>query len=192
MAVVAVALGCLGVYDAGHHVATGAYWALAVAIMGLGLVIGAFRGRAGGLILAALLATAGLAGSLVVGGVRAAQDLSYDPVQSSDVRSTYRLQTGELSLNLSNLADTAALDGRTVRVRGNAGAIVVVVPRDLRVMVSARVRGPGGIEVEDRYDGGGIGQQADVTLDAATAGAPTLTLDADLRVGHIEVRHDDE
>ena len=64
LALIALGLGILGIIDAaGAPVADSAYPALAVAIIGVMLVVGAFYGRAGGLILLGLLASFGLAGA---------------------------------------------------------------------------------------------------------------------------------
>ena len=67
LALIALALGVLGIVDlagvAGRRL--GAYPALAVGITGVMLLVGAFCGRAGGLILLGLLATIGLVGATV-------------------------------------------------------------------------------------------------------------------------------
>src|SRR4051794_16678693 len=71
LALVAVALGALGLYDAaGGAVLDAAYPALALAVVGAMLVVGAFVGRAGGLILLGLAAAFALALTSVVGGFR--------------------------------------------------------------------------------------------------------------------------
>ncbi len=68
LALVAVALGALGLYDvSGGSVVDAAYPALALAVVGLMLVVGAFVGRAGGLIFLGLVAAFALAVTSVVG-----------------------------------------------------------------------------------------------------------------------------
>src|SRR4029077_20983841 len=65
-AVMAVGLGVLGVVDlAGASVAPSAYPALVLALSGVFLLIGAFWGRAGGLILVGLLAAGATAGATI-------------------------------------------------------------------------------------------------------------------------------
>ncbi len=64
LALIALAEGVLGIVDvAGVDVTASAYPATAVAITGLLLVVGAFYGRAGGLILVGLVATVAMAGA---------------------------------------------------------------------------------------------------------------------------------
>ena len=64
LALIALSEGLLGMVDlAGANVAGSAYPALAVAICGVMLLVGAFFGRAGGIILLGLIASASLAGA---------------------------------------------------------------------------------------------------------------------------------
>ena len=75
LALIAIALGALGLYDAaGGHVDDAAYAALALAVVGVMLVVGAFVGRPGGLIFLGIVAAFALAVTSVVGNVR---DMSF-------------------------------------------------------------------------------------------------------------------
>lgn len=190
LALVAVALGALGLYDAaGGTVVDTAYPALALAVVGAMLVVGAFVGRAGGLILLGLLAAFTLAVTSVVGGFRGldfhdGQQISVAPATAGQVRSTYDLTSGRAVVDLSDVRNPEALDGRTIQVDGRAGELVVVLPDGVRSDVSAHIDGPGQIDLPDHSSGG-----FDTDLDGVYGSGPsTVTLDTRLSAGHIDVR----
>jgi len=185
LALIALAEGVLGIVDlAGVAVAAPAYPALAVGISGLMLLVGAFWGRAGGLILVGLVATAVLAGTSVADNWEG-ERLERTPTRAADVDGTYRISTGELVLDLRRVHDLPRLDGRTVHVAGDVGRLEVIVPDGLDADVHADVDGPGNINLFSE-ETGGIDLVMDRTHDGG-AGAPELTIDADLSVGQIEV-----
>ncbi len=188
MALLAVALGALGLYDvAGGDVTASAYAALALAVVGLMLVVGAWVGRAGGLILAGIVAAIALAATSVAhGNFQDSRELSYRPASAAAVQSSYSTPTGRIQLDLSDVRNAAALDGRTIDVHANVGEIVVVLPPDVGARIEADVSGPGGIDLPDRHSGG-INTHAaqDVTPGDEVA---HVNLNLDLAVGHIEVR----
>lgn len=188
LALVAIALGSLGIYDnAGNTVLRAAYPALALGVIGVMLVAGAFVGRPGGLTLLGVIAALALALGNVTGGFHEGRNATYAPLSSSTVRPAYDMQTGELVLDLTQVSDLGSLDGRSIRVDGNAGRIQVIVPRDLTVDLNADISFAGGITVGDNNDGGGINPSVSETL-GGQAGDPTVDLKIDLRVGEIEVR----
>ncbi|MGI9156164.1 MAG: PspC domain-containing protein [Marmoricola sp.] len=192
LALVAVALGVLGLYDnAGHAVSQSAYPALALAVTGAMLVLGAFVGRPGGLTLVGVVAAAVLAFSSITGGFHEARRLFYSPGSSGAVQPSYDMQTGELVLNLSNVANPDSLAGRTIDIDGDAGIVQVIVPSTLRVDVAADIDFAGGIDIGNQSQGGGFGPQVRQTLNDQ-GGLPTLYLDVDIRVGQIEVRNSHE
>lgn len=190
LALIVVALGSLGIYDATHAVEVAAYPALALAVIGVMLVVGAFRGRPGGLVLLGVVAALTLAVSSLTGGFAGASSSTYDPRTVSEVRPAYSMQTGELVLNLSNLDDVTALDGRGIDVAGDTGELLVIVPRDLRVDVDAEIDAVGGIDI-GAVTAGGIGPMTSHPF-SGSANAPVLHLDLHLQVGHIQVRNDHE
>ncbi len=192
LAMVAVALGALGLYQAsGGDVVDTAYPALALAVVGSMLVVGAFVGRAGGLVLLGLLAACALVVTSAVGGFRAldfgdGQRTRLAPVSATDVRSSYQLGSGRAIVDLSRVRDPQTLDGRSIEVRGGAGELVVVLPREVETDVTARVTGPGQVDLPDRM-ADGLG--TDIGGVYGSAGAPTVTLHAQLAAGHIDVRN---
>jgi phage shock protein PspC (stress-responsive transcriptional regulator) len=191
LALVAVALGALGLYDvAGGTVVDSAYPALALAVVGLMLVVGAFVGRAGGLIFLGLVAAAALAVTSVVGtfsgmDLRDRQQVSRAPTSARFVHSHYSVGTGQLFVDLSEVTDPENLDGRTITVGARAGELVVVLPKGVESDVTADVAGPGQIDLPDRSSGG-------INTDLAGvygSGPATVTIKTTLSAGHIDVRN---
>ena len=192
LALIAIALGTLGIFDTSSTITVSAYGALAVGITGLALLVGAFVGRPGGLIALGLASCIGLLVTSIVGVANGTngfdnQDLSFTPSTSATVRSDYFTPTGTIRLDLTQVADLAALSGRTVNVGTNAGDITVTVPRGLNVHVVADVRYAGQINVGDQMRDG-LGQNLETTLTTSTSPtAPTLELAANIRFGQITV-----
>jgi hypothetical protein len=183
LAVMAVALGVLGVVDlAGASVAPSAYPALVLALSGAFLLLGAFWGRAGGLILVGLLATGATIGATVADQWDPHREV-VRPVGSAAVQDSYHLDAGNLVLDLTDVTDPQQLDGRVVRLSAGVGQIDIEVPTGVTVVVDAHIRGPGGISLFGK-DSGGVDTRSTV-VQAGGQGAPRLTIDADLHVGAI-------
>ena len=184
VALLVFSLGLLGTVDvAGVDIPSSGYPALAVAIIGLMLVVGAWYGRAGGLI------ALGLAATLVLLASAGAENFDGDrrvaPSSSVQVQDSYDIGAGELLLDLSELSDPAALAGRTVSLGGGIGHIILVVPDDVDARVNAAVDGPGNIKILGT-ELGGVEIQQSWFRDTASTGL--VTIDIALGVGEIEVR----
>ena len=188
LALVAIALGSLGLYDvSGGSVIGSAYPALALTVVGAMLVLGAWVGRAGGLVFLGIVAAIALAITSVA-TTRFDGDRRIDatPTSAAQVEDSYYVPAGRIHLDLTNVAYLEALDGRTIDLEANAGEIVVIVPDDINVDVAADVSVAGEATV--------FGQEAngpDVHLERHEDGgsdAPDLELDIQLLVGSIEVR----
>jgi hypothetical protein len=191
LALVAVALGVLGLVDAsGVHVVDSAYPALALAVIGLMLVVGAWVGRAGGLILLGIVAALALAVTSIVGNFdnlnfRDSKRVHVAPISAAGVRSTYDITSGRVVVDLSRVSNPQALDGRTIDVGARAGELVVVLPRAVESDVTAGIDGPGQIDFPDRSSGG-------INTDLAGVygrGPGTVTIVTHLSAGHIDVRN---
>jgi hypothetical protein len=189
LALIGIGLGILGLYDDGHRVADGAYPALALAITGVMLLVGALVGRPGGLIFLGFLSSIALAGSVAVGGSFGtdARQLHVSPTTAASVDSEYSATVGEIVLDLSRVSDPEALAGRHLAVHLRTGHIKVVVPRSLNVDIDADMGFAGGVTVPGD-DSGGINHEVHRYLSGvpATDSAP-LELQLDAKFGQIEV-----
>jgi len=185
LALLAVALGTLGLYDAvGGSVTPAAYPALALAVIGGMLVVGAWIGRAGGLIALGLAATVALLGTAAAGAAPfdAGRHLYATPTSAVTVHQRYFLPAGQIRLDLTKVP-LAAVDGRSITAHTRAGEIIVVLPDNVRAHVVANV-GLGDVTIDGR-DTGGAGTH--VVRDLG-AGPTTINLGLSAGVGHIEVR----
>ncbi len=184
MALAALAVGGLGIVDlAGVEVAPSAYPALALAVTGLLLLVGAFYGRAGGLILAGLILSVATAGTAV--GERVDLDfgdVDRTPVTAEEVADRYQLGVGDLRVDLTEVGDPENLDGRTVDFDLDLGQVEVIVPEGIDVRVVAALDGFGQTRLFD--------ESRDASNTAFHDGGddvPTLTLDARVGVGEINI-----
>lgn len=157
-------------------------FAICVAVAGLGLVVGAFVGRARamipvGLLLAALL---GVANALPRDLTWSAGTRDWVPVPS-DLASSYVLGAGKADLDLTRLDPATSA---TVNARIGAGRLVVTVPRGMGLDVSADV-GAGRVYLLG-HEEDGTGVKTGMSLPpAAHKGTLTLHLQggfADLEV----------
>jgi phage shock protein PspC (stress-responsive transcriptional regulator) len=188
LALIALALGLLGLYDvAGGHVVDAAYPALALTVIGVMLLVGAWFGRPGGLVALGIVATIALAGASVAEPrFHGDRNVVLTPASSVQVRSDYYVPAGSIRLDMSNVRDVAALDGRTIDMRANAGELVVVLPPGVDAHVDAEVAVAGAADIAGQTSDG-TGLHMVRNLDGGAA-APEVNLNLDLVVGHIEVR----
>jgi hypothetical protein len=185
LALVTLGLGILGMFDvAGSDVAPSAYPALATAIIAVMLLVGAFYGRAGGLILLGLIASVGLVGSTIGENIDETPRTAR-PITAGAVPDRYSHGAGEIVVDLTAIQNLEALDGRSITVESGAGRIEVIVPDNIDVLAEASL-GAGNAEVFDETrDGAGIEVQ---TQHDAIDEVATINLDVQLGVGEIDVR----
>lgn len=113
-------------------------------ILGLGLLVGAFAGRARWLVFLALpllLVTALVAALPQDLGSRMSHGIgsrTWTPLSSSDLADNYELGVGNVSLDLTSLSLPAAAS-RAVTVTVGVGQVRVWVPMNMRVYVNAGV-----------------------------------------------------
>ncbi|MFA6575427.1 MAG: PspC domain-containing protein [Nocardioides sp.] len=182
LALIALGVGVLGIVDlADTNVPDSAYPALALGITGVMLLVGAFFGRAGGLIALGLVAALSTSVATAAGEVDGGQ-FTETPRTAAAVDDQYDTWAGEIVLDLTRVEDLEALDGRTIDLDVTFGRIEVIVPRGLDVDVDAVVDAGGhtalfGDDVDGSdsyfYDGG-----TDV---------PLVRLNAEVTFGEIEV-----
>lgn len=187
LALVAVGLGVLGLLDAaGVSVVDAAYPALGLTVVGVMLVVGSVYGRPGGLILlGAVLALALAATSISEPRFEGDRDLLVRPVRAAQLAPSYDLPAGAVELDLTQVSDLEALDGRSVSVEANAGEILVVVPDGLAVDFSGDIDYGGAIDAPFATRAGW-----DFGLDGRLGerNEPTVTITTSLDFGHIELR----
>jgi PGF-CTERM protein len=187
--VVGLLIGWNGATDS--DVPVRAVIAAALGVVGLGLVVGAYVGRARGLVVLGVLLTllvsaAAVADIPVRGG---AGDRTWRPAAVSDLRATYRLGVGQSELDLTRPDFTSA--GRTrVEVRQGIGDMLVIVPDGVVVRVDADANA-GELRLPDREPVHGTDLSERVVLPEGSApSAAVLVVDAQLGVGSLEVRRE--
>ena len=180
-----ILVGCAWLADTSGalDVSAGAVVAAALVALGAALVIGAWFGRARGLVglavpltvVAALLSVADLD---LRGGIG---ERTYAPADTAALRDRYDLAMGSLDLDLRRVAFDPGVTEIDVSV--DMGEIVVWVPDDVTVEVDGHV-GAGELTVWGRsFDGASI----DETLRAGAGGDTLVHIEADVGLGTIEV-----
>jgi phage shock protein PspC (stress-responsive transcriptional regulator) len=184
LATMAVAMGALGIADlAGADVAASAYPATVLGLSAVFLLIGAFFGRAGGIILVGLVAYAVTAGVTIADRWDLERTVAR-PTNAAEVQDSYRMDSGELVVDLGRLSP-ADLDGREIHVSGDIGHLDIRVPQGINVDARLDIDGPGGMSAFGD-DEGGLGHEMD-TYHYAGPDAPTMTVDAQLDIGGIDL-----
>ena len=201
VALILVMVGTAAILDnlAVIDVSVATVLAIALVMVGLGLIVGTWWGRARGLIalgilLVPLVAVSGLANldrAPLHGGVG---DRRYEPVAVVDLQDTYRLAAGQLTLDLTDVD----FSGHAVDVDASVafGALDVRVPRNVRVEVDGQV-GVGDVRLFAVQDSG-IGVERTVVDDdtgdgtsngnGTTGTSGTLRLHLNAGLGEIRVR----
>lgn len=155
-------------------------------ILGLGMVVAAFAGRATWLLWFAvpLLLVVALVSSLPTGLLNertwTAGDVRWQPTSAAQAGVPSRLTAGEAVLDLRELPPGEPVPSQ-ITARVGFGTLIVLVPADRTVDIDASV-GFGNIQVDGGIDTGGVGRTVRTTL-PATTGDQASTLDLDLEVG---------
>lgn len=187
-----IGLGALAAVDvAGADVSGGAYVALALAILGLGLLVGAWIGRARGIIwIGVVLAVLTVALSLSSPwhdrrGPDSAGDVALRPTSVAELPTSGDFGAGQVTYDLRDVPFTDQAASMAVRV--GFGEIVVTVPPDVDVTVRGQA-GLGGLDLFGTSNGGFGADQTVTDLGSDGAGGGTLNLDLEAGFGHLEVR----
>jgi phage shock protein PspC (stress-responsive transcriptional regulator) len=184
LAAMLVAIGLLAiVQNLGHlDVELGQFFGVALLLLGIGLVVGAWWGRARLLILLGLLLLPlGFAASFVTAPIEGGfGDQAFIPINPAELQPEYRLAGGRLTLDLTQLPP------RTGPVRIDAsvavGQLVVIVPRNASLDVQIAVGG-GGVHFLDTYlEGTSVTNHY-----LRNRGRPQLTLLLEAGVGEVRV-----
>lgn len=186
VAAVLLVIGALAVADntAAVEVTFGQYFGAGLVALGVGLVVGAWWGRARLLVLLGLAAlplalTAAFVTVPLEGGTG---DHAYRPQGVRELLPEYRLVGGRIWLDLSHLE--AGSQPIAIAASVGVGSLVVVIPDNARVEVDARVDGgelllfdgdQTGTALVDRVERPGI------------AGGPSLILTLEAGIGSVRV-----
>ena len=167
------------------HISLEGFLAVALMLTGLGLVVGAWWGRARGLIALGIVITLVLGAASVVdvplkGGIG---DRRYVPSSASELRREYHLSIGQLTLDLTHVP----LRDRVVRldVSVGLGQLELVVPDDVTVRAHAQL-GAGNTDLFGHEDNG-VGIDVRRTA-SGVGGQGRLVVELHAGLGHAEVR----
>jgi phage shock protein PspC (stress-responsive transcriptional regulator) len=192
VSLVFLAVGALAVIDLlGTSVPASTYFAVALAVVALGLLVGAVAGRARGLIVLGLLLTLGLGIASAAERIDIPRgpdgDVTLQPDAMSDLPTTYRHRFGVVTLDLRGMRVDPTKEHPPVRVQGGAGEVIVLVEPDTDVNVDASV-GAGQIDVLGHRTGG-IGRDLKIA-DEGDPGGAELDIVIELGAGNVEVRRE--
>ncbi|WP_330232925.1 PspC domain-containing protein [Nocardia sp. NBC_00508] len=180
---VVIGLAILAAAGAGAAAASGVEWmtpgrigAVALAVIGLGLVLGAFLRRGYGL----LVLTAPLAGFVLLASAvgpidfdrGAMGDFTWTPTSVAELEPQYQVNMGTGTLDLRSLKLT---ENRTVDIDAHMAEVRVLLPTDMTVRTDCTAS-----MAEAICDDGISGPN--------TPGTPVLELNVDIRLGNVEVR----
>lgn len=184
-----LAAGVLGLVDlAGAKVPASAYFGVPLAVIGLGLLVGTWYGRARwlfgiGVVLAALLTITAAAESA---GPATAHNTTWKPTSIDQVDGTYAASLGNGTLDLSSV--NFAGQDKSIDVSIGAGNLTIIVGSNVDVTAKGTVNVGNANVFGTRWSG--VGQSSHTVTDngADGAGAGRLVLNASVDVGNLEVR----
>lgn len=179
---VVIGLAILAAAGCGAAAALGADWftparvgAIALAVVGIGLLIGAFLRRGYGL----LIVTAPLLGFVVLASIvgpiefDSTGNQTWTPATTADLQPLYVVRFGESTLDLRNLSLT---ENKAVRVEQEFGRATVLVPENMNVRSHCEMEFGDAECLPEGLTGGPDGTDG-----------PVLTLNVDCRFGKVEV-----
>ncbi|HEU5471569.1 MAG TPA: PspC domain-containing protein [Actinophytocola sp.] len=157
---------------------------IVLAILGLGMVGGAFvRGGRGLIGLAIPLSLIGLAMTVVIpNGWHGAGETNARPLTVADVQDHYQWSTGAMTLDLTALPDSGSVD---TRVTMSAGEVTVIVPATADVDIHCTAHAGGDIDCLGREESG---LKPDLRVEEDGPGSLHVSLTAETNVGRVEVR----
>ncbi len=187
----AVAVGSLAVSDATWaEVPPATYVATALAVVGLGLLLGTWWGRSRGLIALGIALSVALAPAVAVDRLGFdGTDVTFRPTTLAELPTgTQDYGAGSVHYDLSGL-DFANADAESLSVDMGVGELLVIVPPNVDVEVNGDV-GVGELRAFGQMSGG-FGQETRVIdVGGDGKGGGSLALNLDLGVGSLEVRRE--
>jgi len=186
--VLLVAVGVLIALDRADvvHPDVRQYLAVSVGVIGLGLLVGAWIGRARwlavlGIPLSILLIGASTADIHLRGGIG---NREYRPASIEQVQTEYRVGIGDITVDLSDVEFTERF--RVVNVHTGIGAVHITVPPKVDVTVTSTA-GAGEINLFGVRQNGSDVKFATTDNGADGPGGGDLDLNVDIGVGSVEV-----
>jgi len=185
VAALLVGIGLLALVSqvANVDVAPGQFFGAALAVVGIGLVVGAWWGRARILILLALLLlpmaiVASFVTAPLEGGLG---EQRFAPANAAELQSEYRMMGGRLLLDLTQLSITA----QPIHIAASVavGQLLVIVPPGASVQVHTRVGAGAAIVFGPRE----VGTSLDSRFVRLHASGPTYILDLQSGLGEVEI-----
>ncbi len=182
-------LGVLAIVDvAGARVPFVVYGGSVLAVVGLGLLIGAWFGRARwliplGVVLALVLAV-GLAPHNPKLG-RGGGDVVLVPTSVDQLGSSYHQNFGDFTMDLRKVDFTGA--NKEIQITMNAGDLTILLPPRVDTTVHAKVNLGDATVFGDKWGGIGSPEHAVVDNDTDGVGGGTLVLDIQLKAGNLGV-----
>jgi len=167
------------------HITLVQYLALALAVLGAGLLTGAFIGRARWLIAPAIALTPFvLVASLIhVPFAGGEGDVSYRPATVAEIRHEYHISAGRLLIDLRGVK--LGTEPVAIRATDVAGRIVVYIPAGSTLQIRGRV-GAGEVKLFGHtYDGINVDMRR--SFPSAIKDAPVVALDLETSLGQVEV-----
>ncbi len=177
-------------YATSLEIGAAAIFGSVLALCGAGLVVSAFTGRAWGLVPVGLIAALGVAVSPLADIAISSDgfgEFRYDVLVASDLEETYDVGAGELILDLTGFD---LVDDQSVTLEMGAGSLVVILPQDMAVDVTAEARFGDVRLFEANDDGVSIELTDSYRPLGAPADEPVLTIDATTRFGEVVIRHE--
>ncbi|MFB7878093.1 PspC domain-containing protein [Nocardia sp. NPDC056064] len=180
---ITIGLAILAAAVAGAAAASGVEWmtpariaAVALAVVGLGLVVGAFLRRGYGLLvltapLAGFVLLASLIGPIEFDGATMGER-TWAPTSVTELEPSYAVNMGSGTLDLRGMTLT---ENRAVEVSVNMGEAIVLLPEAMTVRTTCDVRAGDASSCVDGLSG------------PQTPNAPVLDLRVDVRMGSAEV-----
>lgn len=177
----------------GVSIAPLAYLAAPLAVLGLGLLVGTWLGRARwliplGLVLMLLLG----AGYAALGDDHWRRDgfggVALRPQSVEEIPASYRRNVGAIDIDMSDVD----FSGRQVDIvlRVNLGVIEIRVPSEVDVTVDATVDVGSAVVFDDSWDGFGAGPREIVDVGPDGAGGGELHITATVNTGSLEIHRD--
>jgi hypothetical protein len=181
-------VGVLGILDATNtmSVPAPAYFAAALATIGLGLVIGSLFGRVRGPIFLGIVLVIGLVVTSLTSAYHG-QQVTIRPTSFAELPTDFRGSVGQVTVDLRKL-DFAGQD-RTIDLKLSAGQILVELPPNVDAHVVAKV-GAGDTLMFGLHSNSGVRAHANVTNDGADGpGGGQITVNANIAfAGLVEVK----